>query len=81
MVRGLKIVLLFVTEIKAEGNLLYRTFYFMNFEVRKGSLFNLLRTTIRSGNSILSKNTNSQTVVGINIKCNCVKRLLYNTLI
>ena len=65
--------LLFVTEIKSEKKLLYRTFYFMNFEVRKGSLFNLPRTTLkttRSGNNILIENTGNYPAVGVNIKCN-----------
>ena len=44
----------------------------MNFEVQKGSLFNLPRTTLateRSGNRITITNTGKLPAVGVNIQC------------
>ncbi|WP_103982980.1 glycoside hydrolase family 2 protein [Parabacteroides chinchillae] len=64
--------LLFVSEVRSEDKLLFRTFYFMNFEVQKGSLFNLPRTTLateRSGNRIKITNTGKLPAVGVNIQC------------
>ncbi|WP_231496778.1 glycoside hydrolase family 2 TIM barrel-domain containing protein [Prevotella sp. 10(H)] len=64
--------LLFVSDIVSETKTLFRTFYFMNFEVRKGSLYNLPRTTLetkRTGNSLVITNTGTYPAVGVNIIC------------
>ncbi len=64
--------LFFVSEVKAEGELKFKTFYFINFEKKKGCLFNLPRTTLSmeiQGNKAIVKNTGTLPAVGVNIQC------------
>ena len=64
--------LLFVSEVYAGGKRLFRTFYYMNFEELKGSLFNLPRTTLRlqvNGNKAVIRNTGLVPAVGVIVEC------------
>jgi beta-mannosidase len=60
----------FVAEVLVDNNLAFRTFYFMNFEKQKGSIFNLPKTTLSfvvEGNKAIVKNTGEFPAVGVNI--------------
>ncbi len=64
--------LFFVSEVKSGETLLYRTYYFFNFEVKKGSLFSLPRTSLetkRTDREIVIRNTGEHPAVGVNLKC------------
>jgi len=63
--------LLIVSEVFADNKLLFKTFYYMNFEKQKGSLFNLPRTSISNvikKNKIIVKNTGKFPAVGVNLQ-------------
>ncbi|MCK9412520.1 MAG: hypothetical protein M0Q53_09485 [Prolixibacteraceae bacterium] len=63
--------LLIVSEVHADGKLLFRTFYYMNFEKQKGSLFNLPRTSLSlatNGSKATIKNTGKFPAVGVNLQ-------------
>lgn len=60
----------FVSEVLVDNKLAFRTFYFMNFEKEKGSIFNLPKTTLSlvvEGNKAIVKNTGMLPAVGVNI--------------
>jgi beta-mannosidase len=60
----------FVAEVLVDNKLAFRTFYFMNFEKEKGSIFNLPKTTLSlvvEGNKAIVKNTGVLPAVGVNI--------------
>jgi beta-mannosidase len=64
--------LLIVSDVKTNNKLLYRTFYFMNFEKDKGCLFKLPYTSLRMnivGNKAVITNTGSLPAVAVNIQC------------
>jgi beta-mannosidase len=64
--------LFFVSEVKSGDALLFRTYYFFNFEVKKGSLFSLPQTSLESKHmdrKILIRNTGEHPAVGVNLKC------------
>ena len=64
--------LLIVSEVKVDGKLDYRTFYFMNFEKEKGCLLDLPKTTLSietKGKTVILKNTGKFPAVGVNIQC------------
>jgi beta-mannosidase len=64
--------LLIVSEVFSDNKLLFRTFYYMNYESHKGSLFNLPRTSLSLtviGNKATVKNTGKLPAVGVNIEC------------
>ncbi len=80
-------VLWFVSEVKSGSELLFRTFYFMNFEVRKGSLFKCPQTTLTSdkqGNKISITNIGQFPAIGVNVqspgnedKLNCSENYIW----
>jgi beta-mannosidase len=64
--------LLIVSDVFADNKLVFRTFYYMNFEKQKGSLFNLPRTSLTltiKGNKATVKNTGKFPAVGVNLQC------------
>lgn len=63
--------LLIVSEVFADNKLLFRTFYYMNFEKQKGSLFNLPRTSLSlviKKDKAIVKNTGKFPAVGVNLQ-------------
>ena len=63
--------LLIVSEVFADNKLKFKTFYYMNFERQKGSLFNLPRTTLSrviKNNLVTIKNTGRFPAVGVNLQ-------------
>jgi len=64
--------LLIVSEVHSNSKMLFRTFYYMNFEKQKGSLFNLPQTTLTmttTGNKATIKNTGKYPAVAVNLQC------------
>lgn len=64
-------LLLFVSEIVSNKEILFRTFYFMNFEVDKGNLFKLPQTSLktqRTDSGITITNTGDRPAVGVTVK-------------
>lgn len=64
--------LLIVSEVFADNKVLFKTFYYMNFEKPQGSIFNLPRTSLSlviEENKAIVKNTGNFPAVGVNIQC------------
>lgn len=62
--------LLISSEVQVDGQLVDRTFYFVNYETKKGCLFELPKTRLNMqihGNKVLVKNEGSLPAVGVNI--------------
>jgi len=63
--------LLFVSEVYSEDTLLFRTFYYMNFEKDKGCIFKLPKTSltmqVTDGKAVI-KNTGRYPAVGVNVQ-------------
>lgn len=63
--------LLVVTEVRRNDNVVDRTFYFVNYEARKGSLFSLPRTELamkREGDRVSVTNTGTFPAVAVHIE-------------
>lgn len=61
-----------VSEVKVDGKLKHKTFYFMNFEKKKGCLFELPQTSLITqiqGNKVIVKNTGAVPAVAVNVQC------------
>lgn len=64
--------MLIVTEVQVDGELMDRTFYWINYVPSQGSLFNLPKTELAltiEGNSLIVKNTGSKPAVAVNFDC------------
>jgi len=62
----------FVAELEVDGRQVFRTFYFLNYEHVRGSLFELPRTTLKletRGREVTVTNTGSLPAVGVQVEC------------
>jgi beta-mannosidase len=65
-------LLLIVPEIYLEGQLIHRTFYWLNYQGEQGCLLNLPTTKLAcqaNGNKLMIKNTGSLPAVGVTVEC------------